>query len=148
MEDRFKNLKNYEKNCKKIFNYLGYNISRKISEDEIKNFCLLTENYKLKLKKNPIILDIGANEGQSIERFNRVFESPIIHAFEPNNYECEKLKSKFKDHHNIIINNVGLGDKEEVKEFNVTAHSRNSSFVTPELNTKWIDLRSKEAKGS
>ena len=23
---------------------------------------------------------------------------------------------------------------------------RNSSFVTPELNTKWIDLRSKEAK--
>ena len=37
----------------------------------------------------------------------------IIHAFEPNNYECEKLKSKFKDHHNIIINNVGLGDKEK-----------------------------------
>ncbi len=134
-----------KKIVKKIFNYLGYNISRKISEDEIK-ILSLDEIYKLKLKKNPIILDIGANEGQSIERFNRVFKSPIIHAFEPNNYECEKLKSKFKDHHNIIINNVGLGDKEEVKEFNVTAHSRNSSFVTPELNTKWIDLRSKEAK--
>ena len=97
-----------KKIVKKFFNYLGYNISRKISEDEIK-ILSLDEIYKLKLKKDPIILDIGANEGQSIERFNRLFESPIIHAFEPNNYECEKLNkndsilSKFTSKHFYVL---------------------------------------------
>ena len=41
---------------------------------------------------------------------------------------------------------MGIGDKEEIKEFNVAAHSENSSFIKPKLNTKWIELRSEQAK--
>lgn len=134
-----------KKIVKKVFDKLGYTISKKTNEDEIK-ILSLDEIYSLKMKQNPLIFDIGANEGQSIERFKKIFESPIIHAFEPNLNGYEKLKSKFNNNSNIVINNIGIGDKEEIKEFNITAHSRNSSFIQPKLNTKWINLRSKQAK--
>ena len=41
---------------------------------------------------------------------------------------------------------MGIGDKEEIKELNVAAHSENSSFVKPKLNTKWIELRVNKQK--
>ena len=37
----------------------------------------------IKLRSGRIIFDIGANEGQSIERFKSLFPDSIIHSFEP-----------------------------------------------------------------
>ena len=34
-------------------------------------------------KKNPVIFDIGANKGQTIEFFLKIFKNPKIYAFEP-----------------------------------------------------------------
>ena len=51
--------------------------------------------YK-KIKSNPIIFDIGANQGQSIERFKKIFNNPIIHAFEPVDFEFKKLEKNIQ----------------------------------------------------
>jgi len=40
------------------------------------------QTYKDNIK-NPIIFDVGANEGQSIKRFKSIFPKSIIHSFEP-----------------------------------------------------------------
>ena len=41
--------------------------------------------YNNLLPKNLVtIFDVGANKGQSIDFFCKIFQNPIIHAFEPN----------------------------------------------------------------
>ena len=130
---------------KKLFKTLGYTISKKNDEREVK-LLTLDEIYSQKLKSSPLIFDVGANNGQSIKRFSKLFEKPVIHAFEPNIREFKNLEKKFSKSSNIKLNNMGIGDKEEIKEFNVAAHSENSSFIKPKLNTKWIELRSEQAK--
>ena len=97
------------------------------------------------MKKNPIIFDIGANRGQSIERFLKTFDHPKIHAFEPNIEEFEELKKKFSLKKNIVLNNLAIGDKKENKEFHLTSHSWNSSFIKLNPNTEWINIRTKQA---
>ena len=134
-----------KKFIKKLFEILGYTISRKSNEREVK-ILSLDEIYSQKIKSSPLIFDVGANNGQSIKRFQKLFDQPVIHAFEPNIKEFKELEKNFSKSKNIQLNNTGIGDREEIKELNITAHSENSSFVKPKLNTKWIELRSEQAK--
>lgn len=134
-----------KKIIKKLFEIIGFTISRKLDEREIK-ILSLDEIYSQKIKSSPLIFDVGANNGQSIERFQKLFNQPVIHSFEPNIREFKNLEKNFSKNNNIKLNNIAIGNKEEIKELNITAHSRNSSFIKPALNTKWIKLRSKEAR--
>jgi hypothetical protein len=105
--------------------------------------------YKIKIKdKKPVIFDVGANQGQSIIRFKKIFPKSTIHAFEPNAIEFKKLILKFKNDKSIILNNYGVGDKKEIKELLITQITGNSSFYKLNLNTQWIKIRSNEAKVS
>ena len=78
-----------KKLIKNLFSHLGLEIKKKNKEI---TFLSFDEIYKKKIKKNPIIFDIGANQGQSIDRFKMIFEKPTIHAFEPIKFEFENLK--------------------------------------------------------
>ena len=124
-----------------IFKVFGLNVSR--INPEIKDLSF-DDIYKLKIKKKPIIFDVGANRGQSIERFKKIFDKPIIHAFEPIKFEFEKLKDKYKNDENVILNNFAVGDKEEKKEFYITAKTGTSSFNKLTPNTNWLKTRSKQ----
>ena len=94
---------------KKIFAYAGLEIKRKknLNFDEI---------YKKYIKKNPVIIDVGANEGQSIKRFDLIFNNCVIHSFEPIKKCFDKM---VKDHPNKknIKNNYALSDKNTNKVF-------------------------------
>ena len=52
------------------------------------------------LSKKPIIFDVGANKGQSIDRFLKINNNSLIHSFEPNidefNYHEDDDKKKDK----------------------------------------------------
>lgn len=130
-----------KKFLKSIVNFFGYQLRKK--DKEIKNLSF-DEIYKLKIQPTPIIFDVGANQGQSIERFKKIFNNPIIHAFEPINYEYKKLKKKYLKEKNIIIKNYAIGDKIEKKNLYVTVGSGNSSFNKLKKNTEWIKVRSKQ----
>ncbi len=77
-----------------------------------------TENYfkkfnRIKLLKslignNPIILDIGANKGQSTEEFLKNFKKPKIHCFEPQDQSINILRKKFKNNNKVIINQSAI----------------------------------------
>ena len=97
-----------------------------------------------KIKSNPTIFDIGANQGQSIERFKKIFDNPIIHAFEPIDFEFNKFEKKYSKEKNIILNNCAVGDKNCYRDFNITVKTGNSSFnkITP--NTQWLKTRSSQ----
>jgi len=131
-----------KKIIKKILLSFGLDI-RKINP-ELKNRLTFDEIYKLKIKNNPIIFDIGANKGQSIKRFRKIFPNSVIYAFEPNIFEYEILKNKYKEDKKIILNNFAVGDKRETKSFYITAKSGSSSFNKVNFDTKWIEKRSKQ----
>lgn len=131
-----------KKIVKKIFNSIGLDIKK--LNPELKNNLSFDEIYQLKIKDNCTIFDIGANKGQSIERFRKIFPNSIIHSFEPNKAEFEIISKKYQNDKKIIINNIAIGDKIEKKNFFITALSGTSSFNKLNLNTQWIKKRSSQ----
>ena len=130
-----------KKYIKRIFNYLGLNIEKYNKEFVNLSFDKIILNI---LEENPIIFDVGANEGQSISKYLKIFNKPTIHAFEPLNDQFDKLESQYNSYKNIILNNFALGDKEEMKKFYKAKKSSTSSFNKFNLNSEWIKLRSKQ----
>ena len=127
---------------KKIFNLLGYEIKKKDREIEELSF---DEILKKKLKKkSPTIIDVGANNGQSINRFLKLFKNSKIHSFEPIKEEFEKLKNNFGKEKNIFLNNYAVGENKKTKYFNISAKTENSSFNNFNYKTKWIKKRSQQ----
>lgn len=84
--------------------------------------------YKKEFKIKPVIFDIGANDGQSIERFKKIFPKSTIHSFEPIKECFQNLKKKYLYKKDIILNNIALGSKEKIEKFYVNTNSYTSSF--------------------
>lgn len=131
-----------KKTIKKIIRSFGYDI-KKINYKKFYDISF-EEILKNNLPNNPIIFDIGANKGQSIEKYLKIFDNPQIHSFEPIKYEIDILKKKYKDNKNIHLNDFALGEKNEYKNFNITVKTDNSSFNKINLDTEWVKVRSKQ----
>lgn len=70
------------------------------------------ENLLELIAEGKTVIDIGANVGNvSLEAAQKVGSHGVIHAFEPdpNNYERLMRNLELNDFHNIIPNNLGLG---------------------------------------
>jgi hypothetical protein len=65
----------------------------------------------------PMCLDVGANEGQTIRLLNRVFQNPMIYAFEPSPGCFASLSSRFQSDH-VKLYNVAMGDSANTLELN------------------------------
>jgi FkbM family methyltransferase len=125
----------------KFISLFGYKLF-KINKDQ-KNLSF-DDIYKNNIRENPIIFDVGANRGQSIKRFRKIFPKSIIHCFEPLEKEFLLLKKNYSQDKNIILNNFALGEKIEKKIFYESVKSENSSFNKLKLNTDWLKIRSKQ----
>jgi FkbM family methyltransferase len=126
----------------KVINFLGYEIKK------IQKNLDFDDIYKklFKNKKNIIIFDVGANKGQSIERFLKIFgNNCTIHAFEPVEDEYSNLKKKYLNQDNIILNNFALGSANENKDLHIAVKTGASSFNKLQ-NTTWLKQRSEEYK--
>jgi FkbM family methyltransferase len=58
-----------------------------------------------------VLLDIGANRGQSIDSFQIVLPGRRLFAFEPNQYLADKLAKEFEDQGDVTIHSVALADR-------------------------------------
>ena len=130
-----------KKFIKKVLSSIGYKLTR-IESVDLPNLDEVTKS--LIKKSDPIIFDVGANKGQSIERYRKIFKIPTIHSFEPNTDEINILKKRYYSDENVILNNLGVGEKEATLEFNINAMSGHSSFIKLIPNTTWIKKRSKQ----
>ena len=108
-------------------------------------------NYLIKNDK-PTIIDVGANTGQSIEEFLKIFKRPVIHAFEPLEGCYTILRKKFKKYNKIKINPNALSDSNKFKKFYYhTFESRNTSELSGfhklnKLSKDSINLQNKNYK--
>ncbi len=57
----------------------------------------------------PVILDVGANEGQSIARFKKTFPSSVIHSFEPGRAAFQRLSEQAQAYTGVHLWNCAVG---------------------------------------
>jgi FkbM family methyltransferase len=79
----------------------------------------------------PVVFDVGANRGQSLERFKASFDRPRIHAFEPSPKTFRDLASKFDGVPSLTLNNVALGAERRVARFFENTLTDMSSLLGP-----------------
>ncbi len=118
-------MKRLKRFVKIFFNSLGFDLKR--INPEVKNLSF-DEILKQNLSQDPLILDVGANKGQTIRRFLDLFDNPTIHAFEPVEEAIQKIRENYSTHRNIFINNHALGDKRETKNFNISHRTDKFNF--------------------
>lgn len=78
-------------------------------------------------RPDPIVLDVGANEGQSIAHFLKVFEQPRIFGFEPLPALAERLAEKYRDHADVTIIQKAVSSHVGSSPFHVNDSSPTSS---------------------
>tara|TARA_B100000029_G_scaffold498616_1_gene567690 strand:+ start:107 stop:904 length:798 start_codon:yes stop_codon:yes gene_type:complete len=132
-----------KKIAKNIFKFFGLEVKRYYPELDQMSF---DQMYSEILKGEIIVFDVGANKGQTIERFNKLFNNMNIHSFEPIKFEFLNLKKKYSGENKIHLNNFALGNIEEEKDFHVNHYTGSSSFLKTTNNTDWLKLRSKQFK--
>lgn len=113
---------------KSKFRYLGFDIV-KMNKKSLSNRDLYEHDLKAVITSSaPIIFDVGANKGQSIEVFMRLFPTSTIYSFEPNESLYKKLKEQYKNNANVHLYCAALGSKEEIKKFSIYKTTELSSF--------------------
>jgi FkbM family methyltransferase len=60
-------------------------------------------------KRDPVIFDVGANVGQSVESYLEIFEAPRIASFEPSSACFRELESKFAGRSGVTVRQCALG---------------------------------------
>ncbi|GAB4271008.1 MAG TPA: hypothetical protein DIU37_04245 [Opitutae bacterium] len=122
---------------KKLIRCFGYNAERiegsfRIYKPGITSLGVTPDNDIQSLighKKNPIIIDAGANVGQTVEEFKNIYPSAIIHSFEPGPESFKNLQANTARWDDVFPNQAGLGDKAETKKFFQHEYSEMSSFL-------------------
>ena len=118
---------------RKFLNTLGYDLILKRN----RNFDSIIRDCFEKIQVIPkVVVDVGASDGSSLDRFNLLFDSPKIYAFECNPDLADQLVIKYKESR-IRIMSMGLGSKAGHIWFNNHNSSIGSSSIldfNPEAN--------------
>ena len=107
-----------------------------------KKFAGIFNRYKtfkkIFSKKKLNVIDVGANNGQTIIEFSKNFPGSTIHSFEPQE-ECRlnliKIKRKNKKL-KIHLNFFALGEKKKIKIFYKNSKTNLSSFFKVNISSK------------
>lgn len=82
----------------------------------------------LKRKPTPVILDVGAHQGETVEKILAINQNSSLYCFEPSIANYIFIKKKYKNNKNIHAFNIGLGNKKGMKKFYENQASPISSF--------------------
>jgi len=83
------------------------------------------------------ILDIGANEGQSLLQFRETFPEAVIHSFEPSPEAFEILKKAAAKVPDVQIYDYGFADRSGVQDLHISLHSCLNSILSSGKEYAW-----------
>ena len=130
----------------RIINFFGYKLigNKKIVKhndfDSLISFILTNVEKKNKF----VFFDVGANTGQSIDRFLNLNDQTLIHSFEPTPELFKILETKYSKRiskRQIFINKFGLGSAVNEMDFYSFKYNKINSFVPIEKNSKFERIR-------
>ena len=136
-------LKFLKKKIHQIFFFLGYAIIGKKEKITHNNFDSIISFLIKEIEKEekPKIFDIGANIGQSIDRFTRLFKDSEIVSFEPTPDIFEKLKEKYQKKKNVKLFNLAIDNSASKKDFYSYRYHKINSLVSSDINSKFYKSR-------
>lgn len=119
-------------NLKSIVNSLlgptGYQITRRQRDAFFDQKFLLQEEPR-------IIFDVGANIGQTAERYRRLFPNSTIHCFEPFEDSHSALVKRFADDQLVKTHRIAVSDVSEQKNYFINGRTTNNSLLEPTLES-------------
>jgi FkbM family methyltransferase len=84
--------------------------------------------------QNPLVIDVGANTGQTIDSILSINPASEIYSFEPTPALVGGLKERYRDHKNVRIIDIALSDTKGEMDFYTSEFSPTNSLLEP--NTK------------
>jgi FkbM family methyltransferase len=106
-------------------------------------YPFLKKYYKNKLSKTPVILDVGANKGQTIDFFIKIRKNTTFYAFEANAKLIRTLKRKYKKNKNVNIIPKGISNANTIAKFHVNKLDETSSFENLNYNSSYLLKKAK-----
>lgn len=94
--------------------------------------------YKSILPANPIILDVGANKGQSADFFLKIRSTAQITSFEPNPNLFQFLTKKYQGIKNMTLVNKGVSNAKQILTFYINKLDLTSSFELLNPDSKYL----------
>ena len=96
---------------------MKYKSSEQRTQDYVERFDRNSVLTSLVDSEEPIIFDVGANTGQTLETFKQLWPESIIHCFEPIKEFYDKLLENSLKYDEVSSHNFAFGDsdKEQVK---------------------------------
>ena len=91
---------------------------------------------------SPVILDVGANKGQSIDFFKAIYPNCVIYAFEPNPRLFMALEKKYREFKNIHLINKGVSDASGILELKETVTDETSTFEELNYDSNYLKMKS------
>lgn len=104
----------------------------------------LRKFYKNLLRiEKPVILDVGANKGQTADFFVKIFPAATIHSFEPNHRLYNLLVKKYSQKDNITVHNYGVSNAKGTLTLNETLMDETSTFEELNLDSEYLKKKSR-----
>lgn len=92
----------------------------------------------------PVIFDVGAHHGESIERFRKLYPNAQLHSFEADADNFKTLQARYGTSAAVSLNNFGVGAASGTKLFHRNLKSDTSSFNKVNPDSAWTKLRSRQ----
>ena len=103
---------------------------------------IIKELKKIFNKKIDIVFDVGAHKGEFIKLIINNFKTNKIYSFEPSKKNFTILKNKISNKkiniNYIFLNNFGLGEYNELKNFKQMLESSSSTLSEINTNSKYF----------
>ena len=113
-----------------LFRTLGYELSR--YQTGSLGVDPFNDMQRMVLTKDPMIFDVGANVGQSVQRFKQYFPDATVHSFEPSASTFQILLENVAHLDDVFPNNTGLGSRKQTAIFFENSSHDMSSFLQPD----------------
>lgn len=117
---------------------LGYHIERRSRPSWVYD-PWQAQRRLLQGVEHPVVFDVGANVGQTLERYARALPGAEIHCFEPFPASYENLAATAVAHPRAAAYRIALGESEGEATFHVNpdAPTRNSLLRRPEAGRRY-----------
>lgn len=116
-----------KRHVRHVINGLGFDIVQlgpdRLGENPIKDMRTFLRN------DHPVVFDVGANVGQSVEWFRRSFPQCFIHSFEPSPAAFKLLQVNVARYRDLRLWNCALGSTSGRQLFNENSSGDMSSFL-------------------
>ncbi|MFO0450117.1 MAG: FkbM family methyltransferase [Pseudomonadota bacterium] len=108
---------------------LGYTVHRNDESDYPDQQRLLTD------KPPEVIFDIGANRGNTVQRYRTLFPKATIHAFEPIPALAASLQDRFSTDQGLHVHQCAISSSQGHATFNVNTAIDTSSLLDSSVGT-------------